>query len=145
MKGTGVASGLLIGLLGVAACSSGSSDDPGDLGSTSSAPEPTTRTAEPTTSAPESSSAGPEKPGRPHVVGIVATGLQAPWGVAFLPDGTALVGERDTTRVVAIKHKQVRTVGHVSGVHPQGEAGLLGLAVSPSYTKDRLVFAYLST
>jgi glucose/arabinose dehydrogenase len=145
MKGMRVASGLLVGLLGVAACSSGSSDEPGDLGSTSSAPEPTTRTAEPTSPAPTSSSARPEKPGRPHVVGIVAKNLQAPWGVAFLPDGTALVGERDTTRVVAIKHKQVRTVGHVAGVHPQGEAGLLGLAVSPSYAKNRLVFAYLST
>src|SRR4051812_7195109 len=145
MKGTLVAAGLLVGLLGVAACSSGSSDEPGDLGSTSSAPEPTTRTAKPTSPAPTPSSARPAKPGRPHVVRIIAKDLQAPWGVAFLPDGTALVGERDTTRVVAIKHKQVRTVGHVAGVNPRGEAGLLGLAVSPSYASDRLVFGYLST
>jgi glucose/arabinose dehydrogenase len=65
--------------------------------------------------------------------------------VTFLPDGTALVGERDTTRVVAIDGKRVRTVGHVAGVDPQGEAGLLGLAVSPHFAEDRLVFAYLST
>ena len=138
-----VASVLLVGLLGATACSSGSSDDPGDLGSTSSAPQPTTRTAEPST--PEPSSSKPKGPGRPHVVGTVARNLRAPWGVAFLPDGTALVGERDTTRIVAIKDKQVRTVGRVEGVQPQGEAGLLGLAVSPTFAKDRLVFAYLST
>jgi glucose/arabinose dehydrogenase len=65
--------------------------------------------------------------------------------VAFLPDGTALVGERDTTRVVAIDGTEVRTVGRVEGVRPQGEAGLLGLAVSPSYSSDRLVYGYLST
>jgi glucose/arabinose dehydrogenase len=75
----------------------------------------------------------------------VATGLRVPWGVAFLPDGTALVGERDTTRVVAIEGPTVRTVGRVEGVRPQGEAGLLGLAVSPSYSSDRLVYGYLST
>jgi glucose/arabinose dehydrogenase len=78
-------------------------------------------------------------------VGTVATGLAAPWGVTFLPDGSALVGERDTTRVVAIEHGRVRTVGRVEGVRPQGEAGLLGLAASPSYARDHLVYAYLST
>src|SRR4051812_21681363 len=120
-----VASVLLVGLLGAAACSSGSSEDPDDLGRTSSAPQPTTRTAEPST--PKPSSSKPKGPGRSHVVGTVARNLRAPWGVTFLPDGTALVGERDTTRVVAIKDKQVRTVGRVEGVRPQGEAGLLGL------------------
>ena len=147
MKRTRLAPVLLVALLAVAACSSGSSDEPGDLGSTSSAPQPTTRTAEP--SSPEPSSAKPSSkprgPGRPHVVGTIASDLRAPWGITFLPDGTALVGERDTTRVVAIKDKQVRTVGRVSGVQPQGEAGLLGLAASPTFAKDRLVFAYLST
>jgi glucose/arabinose dehydrogenase len=91
------------------------------------------------------SSSDPGSPGGPHVVRTVATGLRVPWGVAFLPDGTALVGERDTTRVVAIKGSKVRTVGRVEGVRPQGEAGLLGLAVSPSYSSDRLVYGYLST
>jgi glucose/arabinose dehydrogenase len=82
---------------------------------------------------------------RPRVVGTVATGLAAPWGVTFLPDGSALVGERDTTRVVAVEDGQVRTVGRVDGVSPRGEAGLLGLAASPSYERDGLVYAYLST
>jgi glucose/arabinose dehydrogenase len=93
-----------------------------------------------------SSPDGPQDTGgRPRVVGTVATGLAAPWGVTFLPDGSALVGERDTTRVVAVEDGQVRTVGRVDGVTPRGEAGLLGLAASPSYARDGLVYAYLST
>jgi glucose/arabinose dehydrogenase len=75
----------------------------------------------------------------------VARGLRAPWGLTFLPDGTALVGERDTRRVLAVAHGRVREVGVVEEARPQGEAGLLGLAASPTYARDRLVYAYLST
>jgi len=79
------------------------------------------------------------------VVGRAATGLVAPWGIGFLPDGTALVTERDTTRVLAVEDGTVRTVGRLEGAVPQGEAGLLGLAVSPTYDEDSLVFAYLTS
>ena len=130
-------------LLPLAACSS-SDGDPDGLGTPKAEPQPTTRTGEPSSAATPTLRAS-KRPGRPHVVGTIATNLQAPWGIAFLPDGTALVGERDTTRVVAIKDKQVRTVGRVEGVQPQGEAGLLGLATSPTYARDKVVYGYLST
>ena len=58
---------------------------------------------------------------------------------------TALVGERDTTRVLAIDGGQVRDVGRVDSASPQGEAGLLGLAASPSYATDKTIYAYVST
>ena len=143
MRPAFAASALVAVLLALtSACSSGDDSKPRDLGTPASAPQPTTRTGEPSSPASPTTARGP---GRPHVVGTVAKNLRAPWGVTFLPDGTALVGERDTTRVVAIKDKHVRTVGRVGGVQPQGEAGLLGLAVSPSYATNRLVYAYLST
>lgn len=76
----------------------------------------------------------------------VATGLGVPWGVTFLPDGTALIAERDTG---AVKHLtapgQLREIGNVTGVVPRGEAGLLGLAVSPNFAQDQTVFAYFTT
>ena len=65
-------------------------------------------------------------------------------GLTFLPDGTALVSERDSGRVFAGRRGNgVREVGRVEEARPEGEAGLLGLAVSPSYDEDRLVFAYV--
>jgi glucose/arabinose dehydrogenase len=82
---------------------------------------------------------------RARVAGVVATGLEAPWDIAFLPDGTALVSERDSDQLLRVTASgDVSTAGTVRGVDGSGEGGLLGLAVSPSYDKDRAVFAYFT-
>ncbi|MQA85022.1 MAG: PQQ-dependent sugar dehydrogenase [Streptosporangiales bacterium] len=74
---------------------------------------------------------------------IVATGLEVPWGLAFLPDGSALVSERMSARLLQLRPgSQPQEVGQVPGVVPSGEGGLLGLAVSPDYEQDGYVYAY---
>lgn len=90
-----------------------------------------------------STAAGPA----PAVVDTVATGLEAPWGLAFLPSGDAVVTERDSARVllVAAADRSVTEVGTVGEAAPQGEGGLLGVAVSPAYEKDRRLFFYVSS
>ncbi len=123
----------------------GTEGDPTGLGTPPPGEQPSTRTGTPTSDSPSPPPPSSAGPARPRVVGTVATGLAAPWGITFLPDGTALVGERDTTRVLAIEDGSVRTVGRVAGVQPQGEAGLLGLEVSPTFDKDSLVYAYFSS
>ena len=66
-----------------------------------------------------------------------------PWGLAFLPGGDALVGERDTGRILRLTPgAEPRQVYDVPGVAASGEGGLLGLAVSPDFAKDSLVYAY---
>ena len=130
---------LLIGVLALPACAA--EGDPTGLGTPSETPQPETLTATPAPTE-DQASIGSD---RPRVVGTVARGLQVPWGITFLPDGTALVGERDTTRLLAIEGRRVREVGRISIARPQGEAGLLGLATSPTYAEDRLVYAYVST
>ncbi|MBA2529234.1 MAG: PQQ-dependent sugar dehydrogenase, partial [Euzebyales bacterium] len=71
--------------------------------------------------------------------------LEAPWGLAFLPGGDALVSERDTARILRVTPDgQVSEADRLPMVRPGGEGGLLGLAVSPNYRRDRLVYAYLT-
>jgi glucose/arabinose dehydrogenase len=74
---------------------------------------------------------------------IITSGLEVPWGLAFLPDGSALVSERRTARILLVRSSGTRTVAAtVPGVVPRGEGGLLGLAVSRNYAGDRWVYAY---
>ena len=77
---------------------------------------------------------------------VAASNLQVPWGMAFLPDGSALVAERNTARILQFRPGTTPVqVATVSGVAPGGEAGLLGIAVSPSFAQDNLVFAYFTS
>jgi glucose/arabinose dehydrogenase len=78
---------------------------------------------------------------QPKVIGTIADHLEVPWGIAFLPDNSALVTERDTGRVLQITGRKVTEVGRIAEVG-DGEAGLLGVAVSPSFERDRRVFFY---
>jgi glucose/arabinose dehydrogenase len=122
---------------GLVACGGG--DD--DSGTTPPRPGPTT--ASPQSSTPTSGSASPAGP--PKVIGTVARNLAVPWGIGFLPDGSALVTERDSGRVLQVDGRSVREIGRVDQTRAEGESGLLGLAVSPTYAEDHRVFVYATT
>ncbi|MEU5842113.1 PQQ-dependent sugar dehydrogenase [Rhodococcus sp. NPDC047139] len=85
------------------------------------------------------------EPGAPRVTGTVASGLDTPWGIAFLPDGSALFTERNTGRILEITDGTTREVGRIDDTRVQGESGLLGIAVSPAFDTDRLVYLYVTT
>lgn len=80
----------------------------------------------------------------PRAVQTLARGLRVPWGLAFVPGGDALVGERPTGRVHLVrrtgKHHQV---GQLT-VSAAGEGGLLGIAVHPRFGENRWVYFYLT-
>ena len=78
-------------------------------------------------------------------VGIVASGLDHPWEMAFLPDGSALVSERPGRLRFVGKNRRLsgRVVArfNVSG----GEGGLLGVAVDPRFSRNRYVYVFRTT
>jgi glucose/arabinose dehydrogenase len=95
--------------------------------------------ASPGSSAPDRSTAATTRaasgdPTALHLDRTIARELNVPWGLAFLDDGSALVSERDTARIVRVGDGAVRTVGEVPGVVPAaglGEGGLLGIVLTP--------------
>jgi aldose sugar dehydrogenase len=80
------------------------------------------------------------------VAATIATGLTSPWGLAFLPDGSALVSERDTGLIMRVPSdgREPVVLGSVVGSTPSGEGGLLGLAVPPG-PDPSFVLAYTTT
>ncbi|MDQ3760098.1 MAG: PQQ-dependent sugar dehydrogenase [Actinomycetota bacterium] len=79
---------------------------------------------------------------------VLAGNLAVPWGIAFLPNGDALIAERTTARILRLDASggEPEEAMTVPGVDTDaGEGGLLGLAVSPRYERDGLVFAYLTS
>lgn len=79
------------------------------------------------------------------VTTVIATGLRAPWDVAFGPDGRAWLTERDTgALLVREANGSVREVQRIA-VNNEGEGGLLGVAVSPGFAEDGMLYAYYTT
>ncbi len=81
----------------------------------------------------------------PGVADVVtfASGLEHPWGLAFLPDGRALVTERPgRLRLVGRDGKPSAALVGVPDVVARGQGGLLDVAVDPNFAENR--FIYLS-
>jgi glucose/arabinose dehydrogenase len=115
-------------------------------------PNPETRTAGPTpASSTPASSADSVSPGTsspsPSTVQSrrdpraqeIASDLEAPWGLVPLKDGSFLISERDTRKIVRQRDGSTSTVRTIDEADPAGEGGLLGLAITPD---EKTVFAY---
>ncbi|MGW1955678.1 PQQ-dependent sugar dehydrogenase [Streptomyces sp. NPDC001920] len=128
-------------LLLTAACSSEDGGSPS--GGTAAAPSSTTGSP----SAGKASEETPPAQGSVKVVRTVAEGLNTPWGLAPLPDGDLLVSSRDDATITRVDGKSGKKteLGEVPGVSPAGEGGLMGLALSPDYASDHMVYAYFTS
>lgn len=75
---------------------------------------------------------------------ILASELEIPWALAFLPEGQILVTERPgKVRLINTKGVlQKDPIYIVSEVKTEGEGGLLGVAVDPSYKSNHFIYLY---
>jgi glucose/arabinose dehydrogenase len=136
--------------LSLAACGGTSTEEAG--GGREGFQPITTDRAETQADAPEETASGSEPTSANHPapvrrveVSTLATNLEVPWSFAFLPDGDALVTERDSGRLLRVGPsgdvREIQTLPE----NGSGEGGLLGVAVSPDYAQDRYVYAYYTT
>lgn len=134
------------------ACSAASPSAPsttatsGSTSPTSAAPttpSASSGTATAVTPAPPSTTSHSTPPRLPTQV--LASHLDVPWALAFLPDGSALITLRNKAQVLQLRAGTAPVVlGTIGGVQPFGEGGLLGIAVSPTFARDHRVFVYFT-
>lgn len=121
-------------------------DGPAGLGSSETPASPTPPADDSESPAP-SGPAGPPDPCAPPQLPVVAVCLDEPWGLAPLPDGSsAFVGERTTGRILLVTPEaDPVVVAVIDGIDASGDGGLLGIALSPYFPEDNLIYLYVTT
>ena len=86
-------------------------------------------------------SPSPEAIAAPVRVETVASGLDHPWALAFLPDGRILVTERSgAVRIVDRAGRVSSPLSGVPEVAARGQGGMLDVALDPRFAENRLVY-----
>lgn len=71
----------------------------------------------------------------------IASGLDHPWAIVFLPDGRMLITERaGRLRVVTREGRISAPIEGLPRVHAQGQGGLLDVVLSPGFAADRTIY-----
>ncbi|MEU0371153.1 PQQ-dependent sugar dehydrogenase [Streptomyces sp. NPDC006283] len=83
----------------------------------------------------------------PGDVRTVSTEWTTPWGLSWLPDGSALISERETFKIFKLTQDGAKTlVGSVPDSATTGaEDGVLGIAVSPNWDEDHYLYILHTT
>jgi glucose/arabinose dehydrogenase len=90
---------------------------------------------------PEQTRAPEEKLGVAFQVQTLASGLNHPWSLAFLPDGRMLVTERaGALRILSADGKLSPPVAGLPAVYVKANGGLLDVALDPNYGKTGLIY-----
>ncbi|TVQ66119.1 MAG: PQQ-dependent sugar dehydrogenase [Balneolaceae bacterium] len=90
----------------------------------------------------------PDEPGEIHsseeldfYVQDVVSGLSFPWGMAFLPDGSMLITEREgTLRVVRSGELLPDPVGGVPEVYGEWQGGLMDVEIHPAFQENGWIY-----
>lgn len=76
----------------------------------------------------------------------VVNGLNSPWGMTWLPDGTLLITQKSgTIRVVRDGALMAQSIDFPGSVLDLGQGGLMDIATSPDFETDNLLYFTYAT
>ena len=74
------------------------------------------------------------------VIDTVVTGLEVPWGLAFLPNGDLLISERKGTLHTFSNGKLSAPIQGLPPIMAFGQGGLMDIALHPDYDKNGWIY-----
>jgi len=80
----------------------------------------------------------------PFTAELFIDGLQIPWGMAFLPDGSMLVTEK-SGELIHFKEGRKTEISNVPGVYQRGQGGLLDIQPHPDYENNGWLYITYSS
>jgi glucose/arabinose dehydrogenase len=89
----------------------------------------------------------PTPSSRENVVRVetVASGLNHPWGFAFLPDGRIIVTERPgNVRLIGRDGRVSQPLAGAPAVRAGGQGGMLDVALDPAFAQNRTIYLSFS-
>ncbi len=75
----------------------------------------------------------------PFTPELLVDGLQIPWGMEFLPDGSMLITEK-AGEIIHFKAGVKTKVGNVPAVYDRGQGGLLDIQLHPNYAENGWIY-----
>ncbi|WP_199221044.1 PQQ-dependent sugar dehydrogenase [Coraliomargarita sinensis] len=82
-----------------------------------------------------------ELPNRKAATTVIVSGLDAPWGFDWLPNGDILLSERfGSLRIIRDGELDPQPIGGIPEIYISGQGGLLDVIVHPRFDENQLIY-----
>ena len=74
-----------------------------------------------------------------YTIEVIVPNLEIPWGMAFLPDNSLLITEKEG-RLIHFQNGKKTIIQNVPNTYVRGQGGLMGIAIHPNFKDNNIIF-----
>ena len=74
-----------------------------------------------------------------YTIDVVVPDLEIPWGMAFLPDNSLLITEKEG-QLIHFQNGQKTIIQNVPTTYVRGQGGLMGIAIHPNFKENNIIY-----
>jgi len=74
-----------------------------------------------------------------YTIELIVPDLKIPWGMAFLPDNSLLITEKEGL-IIHFKNGEKTNIKNVPTTYLRGQGGLMGIAIHPNFKDNNLIY-----
>jgi glucose/arabinose dehydrogenase len=74
-----------------------------------------------------------------YTIEVIVPNLEIPWGMAFLPDNSLLITEKEG-QLIHFQNGKKTIIQNVPNTYVRGQGGLMGIAIHPNFDDNNLIY-----